>query len=334
MKICCGNSMWRWWFVLSISLGGAYWASRPVGGDAEMQIAIVNIEVGNIEKVELTSDEASVVASRRAELAERWWIEVTRTKPTATPEASKALPSNMRFLASKKFKDSLAVFSPFRAIRVIPNVKDEQLVEFGLKDSKKALLLKDSAGASLLSLAIGKQMYGSRNTYVLNQADKTVLLVNGDVISDFEKAETSYFERSFMALDPEEIQSATLTAGGKSLKLSHVKRDSKGALIWTGAEGDGAAAVSATSWFERFDQLKAAAYATPEEQARLSATPAEAEVQLAGGASKREVIQFRKTNNNNQVEYWLTSEFLGWNVKIATARGDVLLKDLPQVISP
>ncbi len=334
MKLCWENLMWRWWLVLAASLGGAYWASRPVGGDAEMQIAIINLELSQIAKVELTSPEGVIEASRRVDLVDSWWINVTRAKAVPSLAASPSPPVPQNFLASKKFKDSLAVFSPFRAIRIIPNIGNEQLAGFGLKDSKKFLMVKDSGGALLLSLAIGKQMYGARNTYVQNQVDKAVFLISAELISDFEKAEISYYERNFMDLDPEEIQSATLSVGGKSLTLSHVKRDSKGVLIWTGVEGDGAPAVSATSWFERFDQLKATAYASPGEQARLSAAPADAEVKLVGGGSRSEVVQFRKLSNNNQIEYWLTSGHLGWNVKIAATRGESLLKDLPQIVSP
>jgi Domain of unknown function (DUF4340) len=334
MKICCGDSMWRWWLVTAMSLGGAYWASRPVGGSAEMQIAIVNLDLSHVAKVELTSPETVIEASRRVDLADRWWIDVTRTRAAPSLAASSVPAAPEHFLASKKFKDSLAVLSPFRAIRIIPNVANEQLVEFGLKDSKKILMVKDSGGATLLSLAIGKQMYGTRNTYVLNQADKMVLLITGELISDFEKAEVSYYERNIMDLDPEEIQSATLSIGAKSLSLSHVKRDAKGVVVWTGVEGDGAPAISATSWFERFDQLKVIGYATSDEQARLSADPAVAEVKLVAGGSRTEVIQFRKTSNNQQDTYWLTSSYLGWNVKIAPTRGEPLLKDLPQVVSP
>ena len=334
MKIGCGNTMWCWWLVLSVSLGGAYWASLPVGGDAEMQIAIINIEASQVAIMELTSSDAVIVASRREDLADRWWIDVKRTSAASTGPSPSPAPSHLHFMASKKFKDSLGALTPFSAIRVIQKVGDEQLVEFGLKDSKKSLQIKDSAGASLLSLVVGKQMDGSRNTYVLNQANKAVLLIRGELISDFEKSEIGFFERSFMGLDPEEIQSATLIFGEKSLTVSHTKRDTKGAIIWTRAEGDGAPAVSASSWFDRFDQLKAAAYASADEQKRLSASPPDAVVKFVGARSNSEVIEFRKMTNVNQVEYWLTSGYLGWNVKIAAARGEVLLKDLPQVISP
>jgi Domain of unknown function (DUF4340) len=330
-----GSSIWQWWCVLALSLGAAYWASRPpVGEQSESKIAIVSIETSRIAQVELTSTDSFIVASRRPELADRFWIDVKRTPPVAAAGGVKAASNSERFMSSKKLMEALATLAPFQATRVIGKVNADQLADFGLADSKKTLLVKDAGGEALLSLRIGKQMYGSRNLYVLNEADQTVLLISSDFTADFEKSEIRYFERAFMAIEPEDVQAGTITFGGKTAKLTRVKRDAKGALIWTAFEGDGAVIAAATPWFERFYQLKAASYAGVDEQARLMSVPPVAEVMIVAGGSKSEAIQLRKVKNVDQDEYWMTSGYLGWNVKIAAAKGEALSKDIPQLMNP
>lgn len=236
-------------------------------------------------------------------------------------------------MASAKFDEMLSLFAPFQALRVIGKPDPDKLKDFGLDSSNKILVVKDLTGAVLLSLKVGKPLYGSRNVYVLNQADQNVLLVTGDFVTDFEKPELRVYERAITRVPMEEIQSGSVTAGGKTRKFSHLKRDSKGALLWTTEEGDGAPAVAASSWFERFDHLKAATYATIEEQTRLSSTDPLFEVAITGAGSAAEVIQARKVTNAGKDEYWVTSGFLGWHVKVAATRAEALVKDLPQLMA-
>lgn len=321
-----------WAFILFLSLGLAYWASIPVSETSTSKVAIVTIPESTISTIELSAPDSKVLAKRRSDINDRWWISSERKGQAASAGQIESSATNERFMASAKFKDMLAQLSPFQALRVIGKVSDEQLQEFGLRDSLKSMIIKDSAGASLLSLLIGKQLYGSRNHYVLNQADQKVLLVSGDFINDFEKPELRVFERSISAISPEEIQTTLISAGGKSKKFSHTKRDSKGALVWTVEGGSGDPVAIASTWFDKFAQLKAAMYATDAEEVSLNSIPALFELEINGVGTATETIQVRKRMNAGSTEFWLTGSYLKWNVKVAATRAEVLEKDLHQLL--
>ena len=328
------DGLWSWWLALAVCLGAAWWASIPVKEHSDDKGAVVNLDLSRIGNIDLSTQEMAVTGSRRQDLTGRWWIDIKRK---AAPQVANVPPADLsalqeRFMASAKFDEMLALFSPFQALRVIGKPATNQLKDFGLDNSTKTLVVKDLTGAVLLSLKIGKQLYGSRNVYVMDQADQTVMLIAGDFVTDFEKPELRVYERAITRLPMEEIQAVSVTAGGKIRKFSHLKRDSKSTLLWTPEEGDGAPVASAASWFERFDHLKAATYATAEEQTRLSTIAALFEVALTGVGSATEAIQMRKVTKAGKDEYWLTSSFLGWHVKVAATRAEALAKDLPQLM--
>ena len=190
-----------WAFILFLSLGLAYWASIPVSETSTSKVAIVTIPESTISTIELSAPDSKVLAKRRSDINDRWWISSERKGQAASAGQIESSATNERFMASAKFKDMLAQLSPFQALRVIGKVSDEQLQEFGLRDSLKSMIIKDSAGASPLSLLIGKQLYGSRNHYVLNQADQKVLLVSGDFINDFLLTDTGVLSGDFFIMD-------------------------------------------------------------------------------------------------------------------------------------
>lgn len=326
------RDLWPWFIGLVVSLAFAYWASLPRVDSASAKVAIISIQAPSIASMELIGPDMKVAASRRTDVANRWWISYERKSKLTAAESSESAEARERFMASEKFKDMLDRLAPFQALRVIGKVSDDQMAEFGLRDAVKTLSVRDSSGASLLSLAIGKQLYGSRNVYVLHQPDQKVLLVDGDFISDFEKPELRVFERSVSSISPEDVQSAVVSASGKSRRFGHTKRDSKGSLIWTVEGGDDSAAPQAATWFDKFSQLKAAAYASDEDQKALAALPALFEVEISGAGAANETLQIRKRIKDGAEEYWLTSTFLSWHVKIAATRAQTLDKDLHQLI--
>lgn len=320
-----------WSIVVLASLGAAYWASLPVSDKAAAKVSVVSLGEAKLSVIELVSNTTNVQFTKRADIGDRWWVTVERKNQNGLPGEAEKPATKDRFLASPKFKDMLAQFSPFQALRVIGAANDQQLQEFGLKDPKKSLVVKDTAGGVQLSLAIGSQLYGSRNYYVLNQLDKKVLLVAGDLINDLEKPDLRVFERGFTSISPEEIQAGKVTSGAKSRAFGHTRRDDKGVLIWTADGGDGSAVPQAGSWFDKFFQLKGAVYASDEEQASLAQLPILFEVKIDGPGAASELVQVRKRPGTPAAEYWLTSAYLNWHVKVAATRGEILEKDLVQL---
>ena len=152
------------------------------------------------------------------------------------------------------------------------------------------------------------------------------------MISDFEKPELRFFERAVTSVDLEEIQAASLIQGAKSKRFLHSTKDAKGALVWTHDGGDGSPVPQASSWFEKLLQLKAASYATKEDEAALEALPTIFEVRIEGSGSRSEGLRLKKRSGSAGAEYWVHSTYLNWHVKVAATRAETLEKDVPQIL--
>ncbi len=327
-----GLDLIAWSAAVIVSLLLAFWASLPKGEDNQTKVPVITLKPAVIAAVELSGPGVRVVANKMTEPLERWWISYERGVTDAAGGKGSETAESERFVASGKFRDFLVLFAPMQAIRVLGRIADEKLSDYGLKEGTKNLVLKDAQGSPLLTLTIGKQLYGGRNLYVLNQSDQKVLLIGGELISDFEKPELRFFERALTSLALEDLKSGTLIHGGKTKRFVHSSRDAKGAQIWSadGSAGDPLPQVSA--WFERLSQLKAATYASDKDEEALKALSTLFEVRLEGGGADAEVVQLKRRGLGKDVEYWAHSSYLNRYVKVASTRAEALEKDVPQIL--
>ena len=98
-----------------------------------------------------------------------------------------------RFLGGEELNDFLAELAPFQATRSIGTVKDEELTEFGLKDTKEELQIVTKGGEA--NFKVGKKSYGSRNYFLQNTADGRVFLIDGKPIQTLTAAKSRPYER-------------------------------------------------------------------------------------------------------------------------------------------
>lgn len=309
-------------FICSLAL--AWWASLPVSNKDAAQKSIVSLAPAQIASMELSATDNKVVLTSQGE--DRWWIE--SEKPSGKE----------RFLASAKMKDVLSQFNPLEAIRVIGPVKDESLAEYGLAGTQKTIRVLDRSGTVLLTLAIGKQAYGTRNFFAQDLKDKSVMLITGEFVSDLEKAELRLYERTFTNLQLDELQGATVSYNDKTKKLSHTRRDDKGALLWTNDSPEGTVNAPAKSWFERIDRTRIVSFATEQELEALKTAKPLFSVEWTGSGSASDVLVFVKIPANVAQkdagpEYYVQSKFIGTWAKVASARLEPIEKDLPTIVS-
>lgn len=308
-------------FLCSLAL--AWWASMPISSKDADQKSIVSLAPAQIGSIELNATDNKIVIT--SQNGERWWIE--STKPTGKE----------RFLASAKIKEVLAQFNPLEAIRVIGPVKDESLAEYGLAGTQKTIRVLDRSGAALLTLAIGKQAYGTRNFFVEDLKDKSIMLLAGEFVGDIEKAELRLYERTFTNLQLDELQAATVSYRDKTKKLSHTRRDDKGALLWTNDSPEGTVNAPAKSWFERIDRTRIVSFATEQELEALKSAKPLFTVEWTGVGNASESLVFVKmppngTQKDAGPEYYVQSRYIGTWAKVASARVEPIEKDLPTIV--
>jgi len=330
------RSLWVWFLVMSMCLGLAYWASLPKAEKSEGKIAVVKFDVSNVGAVELSDAQVEVRAWRRKENSDQWWIsfEDKSQKRTALDESGRDVAADSlseKFIASDHFSDYLKQIAEFSALRDLGSVGSERKGEFGLDKPSKSLVVRDLANNVLLKLQIGKQLYASRSFYVENDQDKKVLVVSSEVVTDLEKPQSLFYQRMITHRNPEEVLSVSINSGGKSKKFLRDKSAAGVLSEWAINVAGGEKAPGFTTWFEKFGGLKAALYASDQLQDRLVKTPPILVLEVDDAGSK-EVVEVRQITSEGKEEYWLTSGFLGWHVKVATARAETLIKDLPQIL--
>ena len=321
---------------MSVCLGLAYWASLPKAEKSEGQVALVKFDVANVSAVELSDAQVEVRAWRRKENPDQWWIsfEDKGQKGAAVAESGRdaeADSASEKFIASDHFLDYLRQIAEFSALRDLGSVGSERLGEFGLDKPSKNLVVRDLANNVLLKLQIGKQLYASRSFYAEKDQDKKVLVVSSEVITDLEKPQGRFYQRMITRRNLEEVLSVSINSGGKSKKFVRDKSAAGALSEWVINVAGGEKAPGFTTWFEKFGGLKAALYASDQLQDRLAKMPPILVLEVDDAGSK-EVVEVRQMTSDDKEEYWLTSGFLGWHVKVATARAETLIKDLPQIL--
>lgn len=315
-------------------LGLAYWASLPVSDSDPNKVSLFSVEPKAIAKMTLTGGEAEVAATRNDE--GRYWIDFKKAapvKPEGVPEGhpAPAPEAAERFLAGEKMKDLLAAFNPLEAQRSLGKVDQAALEEFGLKDAKEKFTLTTASG-STFSLVLGKQSYGSRNRFVLDERDGKVLLVGGDAFGDLARANIRLFERSILSGPIEEVQKAEIKAGGKERRFDHTKKDQNGALQWSEDSEGAAANAGFKSWFDKIDRLRLVSYADAGQTESAEKQTPFLVVNFLKDNKPVDELRFVRVDEAGQAAYWVKSSYLASWVKLAANRMEPIEKDIATML--
>lgn len=254
----------------------------------------------------------------------------TTQAETKAPEPVKPQETVERFLGNEKMGEFLAMFAPLQALRVIGKVDAAQLKEYGLDDQSSKIVIK--SGGQTLQLVLGKKSYGNRNQFAL-EGDR-VILIDGQEIENFERAQYRLFDRRLVAFEFDEVDKTLVTVGDRSKRMVHTQRDKNGELIWA-AEQDPATAVSSYGLLmDRIGKLRVSTYISPDKQEQLKQLTPYFEIAFEkDGKVKDRLLVFKQTSADGKSEYFARSDFLNMYVQLANARMEVIEKDVEQVVA-
>ncbi len=169
--------------------------------------------------------------------------------------------------ASAEVDKLLESFAPWRAVRALGLVSAEKLKEFGLEASNKSVTVATPGGEH--KVIIGDTEYGADQRYVQDGRDSHVYLVRAFVVSNLENAPGRYMERSLHRFNKTEIESATITAGDKSLDVVQKNRLEPGKSFWARKSDAAKRDDLVGNWMDKVLALNALEYAPAE----TAATP-------------------------------------------------------------
>ncbi len=326
--------------LLAAGLGAAYWASLPTPEGSEDAVTVLTVDPKSVAEISFKSPEVDVVLTKRG-TDDRFQVthkksEIPPVNPHV-PRDEKAPPpepkvTTERFLSNEKTAALLTSFSPLYAVRVLDTVTDQQLQEYGLKDDANTLTIKRQDGKDV-SLRIGKRSYGSRHRFAQElPSGKRVLLIDDTQIENLERAPARLYERRIIELEPDDIAKAVLTAGDRTRRLDHGKRDQSGELFWTD-ESDNAAKQGGLvdNFMDRLLKLRVAEYATDSDEQNLKDVKPFFTVVVEKDGKPSDQISFFKTGGDKPL-YWVTSDFLKVHARLQASRVEPIEKDLPAVL--
>lgn len=324
------SGLWIWVGVMLLSLGLAYWASLPQSNQGRKNLT-QNVDPRSIGSVELSLNGFKTLAEREATKDDRWWIRANSSTPSESAAPDAPLPQS-RFLASEKFTGYLEVLGKLPAQRDLGVITDGSLGDFGLPNTENWLRIKNVKGEIIAEFTVGKQPYGARSFYVMRAADRKVFLIGSDIIDDLLKPEARFFERNITKIPMQNSRKTQILMAGKVKSFVRMTQDDRGVSQWADEAAQGQVIPSVGAWLEKFFEIRAAAYADDDVRAKLRELSPTLEVVLLDEKGRSEKIEIRSIALNGRSEFYVVSDFLGWPVKVATARAENLIRDLPPLL--
>jgi len=311
--------------LLVISLSSAYYFSLPSDKENSKKVEWIKINPKAITQVTFLSEDLDVRASRMQDV-DGYWIKIDRIKE---PEESKK--KYQEFRASKKFIDLIEDYNPYFVIRVIGEVKNEDLEEFGLKEPKSTFQIKTGDRISL-EFKIGKKSYGSKNIFVFDTTKKKVVLISSTHITKMQKAKRRLFENKLYHMPLDEISRVKILAAEKTKTLSHTRRDGAGQLQWSDEGEKGKIKGSYKSWMNKINKLKVLKYSTDDETKSLTALNPFLELSMEKNEKESINLKFKKLSGDKETSFWVMSSRLGRYARVVSAKADAIEKDIPTIL--
>jgi len=309
--------------LLVASLALAYYASLPVDNSAQGRTEWLKIEPASVSKLSYSDEDISIDISKRGD--QLYWVVYRDLKKDPDGEV-------YEFRANKQVQDVLNFFNPMYIIRDLGNAKDLDLARFDLTEASKSILTIESDGQSR-KFRLGKRSYGSREMYLLDEKAQHGLMAAGVTFDKIKNAKSTLYERKLFELADKDITKVTLTVGEAEKVMEHSTKDSKGVLIWSDPLDPSVEKPSYKSLVSKIEKIDAQSYASTSERDALSKLKSFAEFTFFKGSGETVVLKFYKEQKNSENTYWVWSSYLDSYVKVDTARGEAIEKDVPGFVN-
>jgi len=187
---------------------------------------------------------------------------------TATPEALKPDEEKeprpydpdapVEFVANPKFDEVVKWAAPLTAVRALGKLDAKQLTEFGF--DKVVTFLRLECGGKKLQLDIGGRTFGSGDSYARDAKTGDVYLLDGKKIVDLQSAQFRFMQTELHNFTLADVDTAVVTAAGKTRTLSQRNRQSKDEARWVDAAAPDKRNELFGNWFERVERMRAKLY--------------------------------------------------------------------------
>jgi hypothetical protein len=319
-----------WIIMMFATLLAAYWASLPKS-DQQGTYSTQNISLDLMSFVVLSTGGITITAEKIENDRSRWWI---KTEIESKDDEGQGVmqKGQLKFIASEKFEDYLMQLGRFPVLREIGQLSEVELKNFGFTDTQDYLRVKNAKGELILSFRLGSQTYGARSRYVMRGSDKKVFMINSNLIDDLKKPEVRFFEREITRVSLVDVRKIQISANGLQKVFKRISQSDSNTLQWFDESTQSQPVAAVGVWLEKFFEFKAAEYADDLLREDLMELQPVLVLQVIDERQRSEKFEILTISRNGKKEFYLSSGYLSWPVKIATARSENLIKDLPPIL--
>lgn len=234
-------------------------------------------------------------------------------KPTTTPIVSVG--------EGEKLVEALA---PLKALRDLGKVADDKLKDFGLDDPDGTLTV--DVGGTKHELVVGGATPGSGDRYVKDAASGEVYALKGDLVRDVESADSHLAERDLHEFHDNDVQTATLEAGGK--KRDVVRGGAEGKRFWADKAAPQTNDETLGNWMSKLERLRPLEYVDkPPEKKEPVLT-----LTFAAGKPLGFLELVKAPNEKGKNDYFVRTERTRLFAKVASSTAEQVEQDLAGVM--
>lgn len=324
--------------ILALSCGvAAYaWTREENSGDKHaVELWAGTLE--QVERVEFVSQARTVVLLAKQDEVGRYWEGSVDSEKGAPPEHDnphappnpKVEPTGERvkerFVAVTEGNEFVSTLIPLMAKRSLGALDPARFAEFGF-DAAKPQVLKLKVGGVDRELFVGGFAPGGGDTYVRFGDTGQAYVLDANLTTDLNSAETRLMQRNLHVFEPSEVKRLKLTSGGASREL--VAQAGK-TTTWADPSDATKKDETATNWMSNFDRLRITSY-------KEGATPsAILRVDFYGEAAKPlgfvELASLPE-EGQDKPQYFARSETSRWWGTVVNTTADQVVTDLSTLL--
>lgn len=305
-------------------------------------LAAVSVSMRD-ESAKVIVHEATVLDARPAEIQQVTFVGKAKTitleprkdevgafyfgtieKP-APPSDASAVPSRSAFISIGTGEKLFQTLAPLKAMRDAGQVPSERLAELGLENPEATLKLKLASGERVFH--IGGATPGGTDRYVRDPSSSRVYVVAGEIVRDFEWAESRLLERELHAWKESEIEKARLIASGKTRHV--VRRAKDGRPFWADAASADATDETIGNFMQRLDRLRPSEYQERLPDGHVTLV----RVELDGRSGPLGWVELSKVPlEGDKVDYFIASERTRLYGKVVASLAQQVEQDIASVV--
>lgn len=245
--------------------------------------------------------------------------------PAADAGGESAKPEASTFVSVGAAQKIAEAFAPFKALRALGKIGDDQAGDFGLKEPEGTLTIV--VGGAEHKLLVGATTPGGGDRYVRDAATNDAYAIKGDAVRDLDSAELRLPEKDLHEWKDADVGWVKIEAGDKSRNV--VRGGPEGKRFWADASSPETNDETLGNWMSKLERLRPTDYAK-DANGKTSVVRVEYAAPNKRPIGFVEILKAPGTNGKN--DYFVVTERTRLPAKVTTSTGEQVEQDVGSIV--